>query len=143
MGFFDAIRRTLDKPSADGHAAPVAAASPPPAEPPPLVIPEIESAELIPLYNTGSGPRLVDCREIYEWQQVRIPGSVHIPMNEIPRRLAELDPGEEWVVVCAHGNRSFSVAGYLITNGYRASSLAGGVTDWWIRGGKTESDLRR
>ena len=65
------------------------------------------------------------------------------PMNQIPTRLAELDKDEEWVVVCAHGNRSYSVAGYLIVNGYKASSLAGGVTDWWMRGGETESDLRR
>jgi hypothetical protein len=28
-------------------------------------------------------------------------------------------------------------------NGLQASSLAGGVTDWWMRGGETESDYRR
>jgi rhodanese-related sulfurtransferase len=63
-------------------------------------------------------------------------------MNQIPNRLEELDGEQEIVVVCAHGNRSYAVAGFLIYNGFQASSLAGGVTDWWMKGGQTESDFR-
>ncbi len=143
MGLFDTVRKAFDRPPSGSAEVKAAEAAEEPEEPAPIVVPEVAAAELIPAYSQGSGPRLLDCREQYEWQQVRIPGSVHIPMNQIPGRLAELDASEEWVVVCAHGNRSLSVAGYLIHNGYRASSLAGGVTDWWMRGGKTESDLRR
>lgn len=139
MGLFDAVRKSLNKPSPVHHAS----ESEQPAEPAPIVVPEIQPAELIPLFEAGNAPRLLDCREPYEWQQVHIPGSVHIPMNQIPHRLSELDSSEDWVVVCAHGNRSYSVAGYLIHNGFRASSLAGGVTDWWMRGGQTEVGDRR
>lgn len=143
MGLFDAVRKTFNKPSPVHHPSEAEEATARPEEPAPIVVPEIQPAELIPVYEAGNAPRLLDCREPYEWNQVRIPGSLHIPMNQIPRRLAELDTADEWVVVCAHGNRSFSVAGYLIHNGYRASSLAGGVTDWWMRGGKTEGAARR
>lgn len=142
MGWFDSVKRGFNKP------APVHEPNQPqpPAqstEPARLIVPEIQPADLIPLYQEGSAPKLLDCRESFEWQQVRIPGSLHIPMNQIPARLAELDSESDWVVVCAHGNRSYSVAGFLILNGFKASSLAGGVTDWWMRGGEVERDLRR
>ncbi len=144
MALFEAIKKTLGKSPAAQPAAPsakeqAAGREPEPASQP-VIVAEIQSGELIPLYRSGAGPSLLDCREPFEWAQVRIPGSVHIPMNDIPARLGELDAGADWVVVCAHGNRSFAVAGYLLRNGLQARSLAGGVTDWWMRGGETESD---
>ena len=93
--------------------------------------------------RNGQQPMLLDCREDYEWRQVRIPGSLHIPMRQIPGRLAEIDRAANIVVVCAHGNRSYSVAGYLIENGFAARSLRGGVAEWQARGGDVESDYTR
>jgi rhodanese-related sulfurtransferase len=144
MSLFDSLRR-----STRAQATPRADTQPnqqpapqPRANPQEIKVPEIQPVDLIPHYRNGASPLLLDCREPFEWRQRRIPGSLHIPMNDIPSRLAELDRGQEWVVVCAHGNRSYAVAGYLIHNGFTASSLAGGVTDWWMRGGPTESDFR-
>jgi rhodanese-related sulfurtransferase len=135
MGWFSSFKAGFGKPAPVHQPDEVQQAAP---EPAPLIVPELQPSDLIPRWRAGGSLRLVDCREPFEWQQVRIPGSVHIPMNQIPVRLAELDQDQEWVVVCAHGNRSYSVAGYLIMNGYKASSLAGGVTDWWMRGGEVE-----
>ncbi len=137
MGLFDSWRRT--------PAQPQPPASPPPPrqqEPAPIKVPEISASELMSQVESGTAPLLLDCREPFEWHQLRIPGSRHIPMNEIPGRLAELDQNQEWVVVCAHGNRSYAVAGFLIYNGFKAASLAGGVTDWWMHKGATETDYR-
>lgn len=146
MGFLNAIRKTFDKPSPVHAPQPEEQPRPAPArqpEPEPIRVPEIQPRELMAQYENGSAPLLLDCREPFEWAQVRIPGSLYIPMNQIPGRLAELEKDREWVVVCAHGNRSYAVAGFLIHNGFQASSLAGGVTDWWMHGGRTESDLQR
>lgn len=140
MALFDAMKKALGKGHAEPHPAPQPAA-PPAFEP--TMIPEISAAELMQLRSAAIPPLLLDCREPFEWAQVRIPGSLHIPMNDIPARLAELDRDAAWVVVCAHGNRSYSVAAYLLRQGLQASSLEGGVTDWWMQGGETESDLRR
>lgn len=142
MSLLEAMKRSLGKSSSGSRSRPVAPSHPPQHEEALLIVPEIQAQDLILDYQAGHTPRLLDCREPYEWKQVRIPGSLHIPMNQIPFRLQELDKEEEWVVVCAHGNRSYGVAGYLIQNGFRARSLAGGVTDWWTRGGQTESDYR-
>jgi hydroxyacylglutathione hydrolase len=85
---------------------------------------------------------LLDCREPFEWKQVRIPGSLHIPMNEIPYRLTEVDREADVVVICAHGIRSCAVAAFLSEKGFAARSLKGGVATWQSRGGEIESDHR-
>lgn len=142
MALFGVFKKSPEKPSSDAAAA-QPASSPAPPPPKPVIVAEIQPADLLAQVRAGEAPKLLDCREPFEWSQVRIPGSLHIPMNDIPARLGELDPDSDWVVVCAHGNRSFAVAGYLLQNGLKARSLAGGVTDWWMRGGETESDYRR
>lgn len=52
-------------------------------------------------FAAGATPLLLDVRELYEWKQVRIPGAKHIPMGEIPARLAEIDKERPVVVFCA------------------------------------------
>jgi rhodanese-related sulfurtransferase len=143
MALFGAFKKSPPKAATDPAAAPQPASRPAAPPPKPVIVTEIQPAELIAQAQAGEALKLLDCREPFEWAQVRIPGSLHIPMNDIPARLGELDPEADWVVVCAHGNRSFAVAGYLLQNGLKARSLAGGVTDWWMRGGATESDYRR
>ena len=102
----------------------------PPSEPEPdeIAVPEISVHELQQRLQHGQPLCLLDVREPYEWRQVHIPTALHIPMNEIPQRLAELPTDQALVVFCAHGSRSYGVAGYLIEQGYQASSLAGGIS---------------
>ncbi len=56
---------------------------------------------------------------------------MHMPMNTVPRRLAELPRDRLIVTQCAHGHRSFDVGGYLLDQGFpQAQSLAGGIEAW-------------
>jgi len=56
---------------------------------------------------------------------------VAIPMNEIPARLAELDPAQPVACLCHHGARSQRVAVFLAQNGFtRLANLAGGIEAW-------------
>lgn len=74
---------------------------------------------------------LLDVREAWEYALCRIDHSIHIPMNEIPRRLAELDRSATIVVVCHHGMRSLQVAHYLRAQGYaEVANLSGGIDAW-------------
>ena len=76
-------------------------------------------------------PQLLDVREPWEFQACHIEGSQPLPMGEIPRRLAELDPSAEVVVICHHGGRSMQVAAFLEKQGFSSvSNLAGGVDGW-------------
>src|SRR5438552_892910 len=49
---------------------------------------------------------ILDVRNPEEYQICRIPGSVLIPLPELPQRLGELDSGKEIVVHCKSGMRS-------------------------------------
>ena len=78
---------------------------------------------------------LLDVREAWEVQLARIEfapaRSRHIPMNEIPQRLAELEGAPSIVCICHHGVRSAQVVAFLHQRGHpRVYNLAGGVDAW-------------
>ncbi len=108
----------------------------PEPEPEAISVPELTVAELQQELISAQPPLVLDVREPYEWRQVHIPFALHIPMNDVPQRLAELPQTRAIVVICAHGSRSYDVAGYLIEQGYPASSLVGGITQWARAGGE-------
>ncbi|BAU50331.1 sulfurtransferase [Sulfurifustis variabilis] len=83
------------------------------------------------LSREGGRPVILDVREPWELQVCALPDSRHIPMRQIPLRVAELDPEAELVVVCHHGIRSQQVANYLDRQGFgRIYNLRGGVDAW-------------
>src|SRR5687768_17948749 len=49
--------------------------------------------------------------------------SVHIPMEQIPSRVTELDPARPIAVICRSGNRSAYVADYLNRSEEHTSEL--------------------
>ena len=78
---------------------------------------------------------LLDVREDWEVQlaPVNVSGlrCVHMPMNDIPSRLAELDPTQPVVCICHHGARSAQVVAFLERQGFEAVyNLAGGSDAW-------------
>jgi rhodanese-related sulfurtransferase len=93
---------------------------------------QITAPDLHTYLETASPkPLLLDVREPQEFAFCHIEGSLHIPMNDVPARLAELNPEREIVCICHHGMRSASVGGYLERQGFRnVVNLAGGVEAW-------------
>ena len=81
--------------------------------------------------HRGDKIRIVDVREPNEYQINRIPGSVLLPLGEVPRRYAELDPEEDIVVQCKVGARSAKAADFLRSVGFKkVRNLKGGILDW-------------
>jgi sulfur-carrier protein adenylyltransferase/sulfurtransferase len=92
---------------------------------------DITSVELKQRLDRGDKLTLVDVREPNEFQINRIPGTVLIPLGEIPRRYAELGKDDEIVVHCKTGGRSAKAADFLRSVGFRrVLNLKGGVLDW-------------
>ena len=57
--------------------------------------------------------------------------SYHIPMNDIPSRISELDNNKEIIVYCKSGKRSASVCEYLNNNKFlNIYNLKGGILAW-------------
>jgi sulfur-carrier protein adenylyltransferase/sulfurtransferase len=92
---------------------------------------EISAVELKARLERGDKLRIIDVREPNEYQINRIPGSVLMPLGEVPRRYAELDPDEEFVMQCKVGGRSAKAADFLRSVGFkRVLNLKGGILDW-------------
>jgi adenylyltransferase/sulfurtransferase len=92
---------------------------------------EITSVELKQRIDRGERLKIVDVREPNEYQINRIPGSVLIPLGDVPKRVNEIDPNDEIVVHCKTGGRSAKAADFLRSVGYkRVLNLKGGVLDW-------------
>lgn len=73
---------------------------------------------------------LLDVREDDEWQRGHVAGAQHIPMGDVPARMAEIDPDAELYVICHAGGRSLRVATYLARNGYTPINVDGGMLAW-------------
>ena len=74
--------------------------------------------------------QLVDVRRDDEWETSRIPGARHIPLDELPARASELDPGKPVVFYCAVGERSLTAAQAFAASGREATSVTGGIGAW-------------
>jgi rhodanese-related sulfurtransferase len=78
---------------------------------------------------------LLDVREPDEWAAGHAPGAHHVPMMEVPARLAEVPADAEVVIVCRSGGRSGQVVSYLMGHGYdNVRNLDGGMQSWAAAG---------
>ncbi|HXJ91792.1 MAG TPA: molybdopterin-synthase adenylyltransferase MoeB [Terriglobia bacterium] len=94
-------------------------------------VPEITPIELKRMMDEGAPFQLVDVREPHEFDICRIPGSVLIPLGEVPARMNELDSAEEIVVHCRSGMRSAKAVAFLRQSGFgRIHNLKGGILAW-------------
>jgi NADPH-dependent 2,4-dienoyl-CoA reductase/sulfur reductase-like enzyme/rhodanese-related sulfurtransferase len=73
------------------------------------------------------GDVLIDLRNPEELtREGVIPGSLHIPLPQLRKRLSELDRSKRYVTFCAAGLRSYIGHRILIQNGFKSRNLAGG-----------------
>jgi rhodanese-related sulfurtransferase len=105
-----------------------------PAAPEPATVntaTEITSVELKQRLDRGDTLTILDVREPNEYQINRIAGATLIPLGDVPRRYAELDPDQEMVVHCKMGGRSAKAAEFLRSVGFKkVLNLKGGILDW-------------
>ena len=84
--------------------------------------------------QAGENLQLIDVREEMEFEYCHLPGSLLLPLNELPRRTAEIRTEGPVVVICHHGVRSAHAAGYLRHLGRtNVLNLRGGVDAWALR----------
>ncbi len=85
-----------------------------------------------------SGPRsplIVDVRNPDEFAQVRVPGSILVPLPVFVERCNELPADRPLLVICRTGNRSASATAFLLRSGYpEAANVVGGIVAWYHAG---------
>ncbi len=97
------------------------------------MVAEIAPRELAARLARGEPTFLLDVREAWEHARVALPGSVLVPLRELPARHAALAPSPDALVVtvCHHGVRSLDAASFLAARGWSGVvSLAGGIDAW-------------
>jgi sulfur-carrier protein adenylyltransferase/sulfurtransferase len=93
-------------------------------------IPEISVEELKRRLDAKEDLFILDVREQNEYNICNLNG-VLIPLNELPRRVHELDPNKEMVVHCKMGGRSARAVGFLQQAGFtKVKNLTGGILAW-------------
>ena len=83
----------------------------------------------------GEGALLLDVREECEWNEHHVAGALHIPMQEVPSRIAEIPEDRDVYVYCKMGGRSARVVDYLQRHGReRVVNVTGGIDAWMEAG---------
>lgn len=84
---------------------------------------------------------LLDVREDDEWAAGHAPGAHHLPMMELPARIAEVPTDRDVAVICRSGGRSAQVVAYLINNGWdQVRNVEGGMGQWAATGRPVTTD---
>ncbi|MDD2430466.1 MAG: rhodanese-like domain-containing protein [Firmicutes bacterium] len=74
---------------------------------------------------------IVDVREPFEYEAGHIPGSILIPLGDIPTFLNNLPKNKTILVVCRSGRRSLEAARLLAENGFEeVLNYEGGMLEW-------------
>ena len=108
----------------------------------------IDGATLYDMIQSGQELQLIDVRTPGEWEQIRVPGAINIPMQNVNAALQDgtIKPGIPIVYICQSGFRAFMTG--LLTLTYDEFSntpvynLEGGTIGAWVEEGyPTEGEL--
>jgi rhodanese-related sulfurtransferase len=94
---------------------------------------EINTDQAYQMYQQ-SGTFVVDVRTQAEWDEYHAPNTTLIPLDQLPNRLNEVPKDKQVLVVCRSGNRSQQGRDILLSAGYNATSMAGGLKEWYAKG---------
>jgi rhodanese-related sulfurtransferase len=95
--------------------------------------PEVFAREA--LTKKEAGALLVDVREPWEFEEVRAPGALLLPLGEFTRRYSELPQERDLLIICHSGYRSMQAATFLLRHGYsQVANVAGGMEEWEYAG---------
>jgi rhodanese-related sulfurtransferase len=93
---------------------------------------EISVDEAYQEYQNGTF--VVDVRTQEEWDEYHVPNVPLIPLDQLPDRLNEIPKDKIILVICRSGNRSQEGRDILLSAGYQATSVTGGIKEWYAKG---------
>ncbi len=87
---------------------------------------KIRIPELLELYQQKK-VQIIDIRTLEKHEEYHLKFIRHIPINELPERLVELDKSKIIVTVCTNYDRAEMVRMYLILKGFSSKYLVDGM----------------
>lgn len=105
---------------------------------------QITATDLNEMLGSPAAEVVLDVRELSEREHGAIPGSVGIPLPELPQRLHELDRAQTVIVHCKGGYRSSCAASLLQSAGFgKVVNLTGGYDAWELTAAHLNSNDAR
>ena len=93
----------------------------------------ITALEVKKRLEAGEKLHIIDVREVYEFEESKIPTAVNIPLGTIPAQLAELEhlKNEEVIMQCRSGQRSRVAQSLFMQAGFsNVKNMEGGILAW-------------
>ena len=90
----------------------------------------ISPVEVQAALGAANPPLLVDLRPAKQRSLCRLEGNRHLPFGELRARVGVLPKERNIVFYCHLGINSATATAWLAGQGYRVSSLAGGIEAW-------------
>lgn len=92
---------------------------------------EVDPVGLKAQIDAGWKPLILDVREPLEYQLCSLEGARLLPLDQLMKRVGELDRARDIVVYCETGDRSERAAKILRDSGFRnVKNLKGGIKAW-------------
>jgi len=91
-------------------------------------VPEVSVDEFAAAVELGA--TVLDVRTAEEVAEVRVPGVVHVPLDELPDRIDDVPEASPLYVICRSGARSARACEFLGGAGRTAVNVAGGTLAW-------------
>jgi rhodanese-related sulfurtransferase len=99
------------------------------------MVAELTPDEVKARLDDDADTQVVDIRSPAEFERGHIPGAINIPMAELPRRVDEVEWGDDVVVACPIGQSSIQAARLIgsyegVDDDSSVRSMAGGYDEW-------------
>ena len=94
----------------------------------------MKSISVNDLAALGPDVSIVDVREVEEYGEASVPGTLNIPLSRFQQSLGDVPIGRTVYVMCASGGRSSRATAHLAAEGYDAVNVMGGITEWYRNG---------
>ena len=92
---------------------------------------EIDPVDVKAKIDRGDRFVFIDVREPHEYQICKIPGTILIPLGDLPKRVNELNSADEIVAHCKTGMRSGKAVDFLRQAGFKkVKNMVGGILAW-------------
>lgn len=136
MGLFDKLLgRGKPATASAPEPEPEAESSSPPSDAWDAAAHQLTADELAALLAADEDSlKLIDVREMWEFNSGSVPGAINIPLSELGIMVRDLEPEKHYITICAMGMRSLDAAYLLSSHGFeQVHSLAGGMSAWNAR----------
>lgn len=75
-------------------------------------------------------PKIIDVREIEEYEEGHMLHAINYPLSEINDWATTLDLDEHYYLICRSGYRSHNAGLFLEEKGYEVTNLLGGMLEY-------------